>query len=112
MALTRVEIPIHVLGLLKGVIEVEDGTRHFGSLMAYEHWFDRAVQLGLVEGDMWSATPTPFGAQVYLRLGLERFTGRAAGWTLPHVVTLERSSASSPAPATPDRGNHSDPPPA
>lgn len=50
------ETTCFVAGIVKGLVECDDATRHFGALTAFAHHMDQAVAAGLVDDDGFITT--------------------------------------------------------
>ena len=71
-----------IAGLIKGLIEAGDGTKHFGSLLGYRHHLHEAVKAGLVQVIDGKACVTQAGAQWYEEKSLAGLSGRCTHWRL------------------------------
>lgn len=93
------------LAILKGVIEANDTSKHFGSLGAHTYWCDKTVELGLIavatQGPPRTFQPTPLGRWVYDALPpLHAFRSRCAAWNWrslpPYLVPPGHLSTTEP----------------
>ena len=79
------DLSVFVLGIIKGLKEHNDGTRHFGSTAAYGEWLQSARLLGVVEAD--SLVLTGLGEEMY-RSAREKLSKHPEA-----MIDLMRSSA-------------------
>lgn len=73
------EVLFHV-AILKGIIEHNDGTTYFGSMMGYKYHEDVAITEGLISND--GKSPTKHGLAMYDEWQLVKLPnkGRAYMW--------------------------------
>jgi hypothetical protein len=73
------------LAVLKGVIEQNDGSAYFGSLIGYPVWLEETRALGLIEQtELGRFGASALGQSIYDQ-GLQHLPkrGRAVGWAWP-----------------------------
>lgn len=69
-----------VAGIVKGLVECDDPTEHFGSLLAFHTHARQAAAAGLVIGDHIGMALTEFGRKAYTLWDLASVRGRASSW--------------------------------
>lgn len=70
-----------VAGIVKGLIEANDATRHFGSLMGFQTHLAEARDCGVVEGDGRGVRVTEKGRAWYDEKRMQELPqGRAYMW--------------------------------
>jgi len=70
-----------VAGIVKGIIEADDPTRHFASLMAFKSHCNDAKKCGFITGDL---KVTDKGREWYARLNMADLpVTRAYFWDFP-----------------------------
>lgn len=75
----------HIAAIVKGVIERNDGTTHFGSTMAYDHHVGVAKEIGvIVEDEPGKLTATRLGVLWYKskKMADLPYPSRANAWCL------------------------------
>lgn len=75
----------HIAAIVKGVIERNDGTAHFGSTMGYNYHLARATDLGLVgKNNDGRLVATPLGNRWYdeKKMAALPYPSRANAWCL------------------------------
>ena len=104
---TDMETQIH-LAILKGVIENDDSTRHFGSLMAHEGYCNDVIKRGWARMivakhkhenfDQEKLEATPEGHEAYKASGVAAFVSRPGFrwmfWPWPKQAPLEKKRSS------------------
>lgn len=72
-----------VAGIVKGLIENNDATRHFGSLIGFQSHLAKARACGVVEGDGSDVRVTEKGREWYEQKRMNELPqGRAYLWSL------------------------------
>lgn len=75
--------------ILKGIIEHDDGSAYFGSLLGYADYRDTAIKLGWVTHGPRRLAATPLGHAVYVEAHLDRLPqrrhSRAYAWNWDNV---------------------------
>lgn len=78
----------HIAAIVKGLIEVGDGTAHFGSTMGYTYHFQEAVNAGVITHipteRSWDlkAEVTERGQKWYIAKNMQELEGRCTHWRI------------------------------
>jgi hypothetical protein len=79
-----IEVERHILAIIKGIIEQDDDSFHFGSTLGLASLKNKAKKFGLIDDD---GNVTEKGMQVYHDNDIKSYpSGRANYWRTPKVM--------------------------